>query len=236
MPSGKDRMPLHLQLESVPYRCRTTFSSPTLAGSWAAFEHVRRLVHPTTLRPCRRPNFRQRLPETQGAVRDRQLWIDLKTTLLAIQQQRQPRLLRFAIAFLDGDQLLAAIGRCSHQNQDALTFALLAVAQTNVEVDPVCPHVDATLVLEGTLGPGLIFFLPNILQSRHRVRRQPFRIGPEQGAEGFTEIAGADAFEVEPRDQLLDTLGLAQIRRQDLRRETLPLLKWPAITDARLDR
>jgi len=38
----------------------------------------------------------------------------------------------------------------------------------------------------------------------------------EQGLEGFVEPAGGDALEVQPRDQLVDLLGLAQVRWQQL--------------------
>src|SRR5262249_18244432 len=50
----------------------------------------------------------------------------------------------------------------------------------------------------------------------------------------LAEVARTDALEVEPGDQLLDTLGLAQVGRQDRRGELLALLGRPAVVDAGL--
>ena len=38
----------------------------------------------------------------------------------------------------------------------------------------------------------------------------------QQGLQGLGEVAGADAFEIEPWDQLVDALGASQIRWQNL--------------------
>src|SRR6266480_1604698 len=48
------------------------------------------------------------------------------------------------------------------------------------------------------------------------------------------EISGADPFEVQPRNQLLDAFGLAQIRRQNLRGKFLRLLLGAPVMHPRL--
>src|SRR5439155_11671089 len=51
---------------------------------------------------------------------------------------------------------------------------------------------------------------------------------------GLTEVARAHALVVQPRDQLLDALGLAQVRWQDDAAELFPLAVRPAVVDPRL--
>jgi hypothetical protein len=48
------------------------------------------------------------------------------------------------------------------------------------------------------------------------------------------EVSGADPFEVQPRNQLLDALGLAQIRRQNLRGKFLRRLLRASVMHPRL--
>jgi hypothetical protein len=45
-------------------------------------------------------------------------------------------------------------------------------------------------------------------------------LGTNQRLPGFGEVAGAHTLQVEPQDQLLERLGLPQVRRQDLRAES----------------
>ena len=127
-------------------------------------QDVRGLVHPAALAARLGPHLRQRLPKAQGAIRGRQLRLEHQAATLTIQQQRQPRLLRFAIALADGDHLLGAVRRGAHQHQDALAIIL----QANVEVDAVGPHVHVALLGERALAPLLVLFLPDALEARDR--------------------------------------------------------------------
>ena len=47
------------------------------------------------------------------------------------------------------------------------------------------------------------------------VEDSPAAFGPEQRRQGLVKVAGGNAFEVKPGQQLLDGFGLAQIGRQD---------------------
>jgi hypothetical protein len=58
--------------------------------------------------------------------------------------------------------------------------------------------------------------------------------GPSNAARPSLSVAAADAFEVQPGNQLLDGLGLAQVRRQDLGAKFLGPVGGPAIAHARL--
>src|SRR6516162_3144072 len=53
----------------------------------------------------------------------------------------------------------------------------------------------------------LVFLFPDALEPSHRAGRQPLGLRAEQRGQGLAEIARAHAFEVQPRDQLLDALG-----------------------------
>ena len=63
---------------------------------------------------------------------------------------------------------------------------------------------------------------------------RPGASGPSRAARGLGEVAGADALEVEPGNQLLDAFGLSQVGRQDGRVECLPLPGRPAVADTGL--
>ena len=80
----------------------------------------------------------------------------------------------------------------------------------------------------------MILFFPNALEPRDRRRRKPLGLGAEQSGQRLAEVAAADSLEIEPGDQLLDALGLAQVGRQDRRGELLTPLGRPAVVDARL--
>ena len=74
---------------------------------------------------------------------------------------------------------------------------------------------------------------PVRLEPGNRGGRQTRRVGAEQRGQGFLEIAGGNAFEVEPRQQFLDGFGLAQIRRQERRGKPHFLSLLPSIPHAR---
>src|SRR5262249_41300590 len=76
-----------------------------------------------------------------------------------------------------------------------------------------------------------ILLFPQPLEPRDGGGRQPLGVRAEEGGQRLAEVARTDALEVEPGDQLLDTLGLAQVGRQDRRGELLALLGRPAVVD-----
>jgi hypothetical protein len=98
-------------------------------------------------------------------------------------------------------------------------------------VHAVGPGVDVTFAFQGSLAPLLELPLPRRLEPGERGGREPRSVRAEQGLEGLGEVAGADALEVEPGDQLVETLGPLQVRRQDRRGELLTLIGGPAVMD-----
>src|SRR5262249_7604245 len=130
--------------------------------------------------------------------------------------------LRFPDAVLDDDQLLMAVRRGPQQHQDALPAAF----QADVAIDAIGPDVDIVLVRQRALAPIVVLPLPDALKPRNGRGGQAWRLGAEDGGQGFAEVASAHALEVQPRDQLLQALGLAQIRRLVVLGQTvLPVLR-----------
>ena len=91
--------------------------------------------------------------------------------------------------------------------------------QARGEIDAIGPEVDVAPGGEMALLPVLVLLLPALGQAAHRRRRQARRLRPEQRRQSLGELAGRDALQVEPRQQLLEVPGPAQIRRQDRRGE-----------------
>jgi hypothetical protein len=149
----------------------------------------------------------------------------------------------FAVAVLDGQQLLAAVLVGADEDQDALAV----VVEARREVDPVGPDVDVAPVREIAPLPALVLLLPGRHQPPHGRRRQPGRVGAQQRRERLLELAGGHTLQVEPGQQLLDVPGPPQKRRQHLRGEADPLAAGAVAavahlrsahldrTDARLD-
>jgi len=185
-------------------------------------------MNPAALLLRRVPNLTHRFPEPQRTVADRQVGLDLQATGLAVQQQLLPRLLALPVAVAEGDQFLLAVSGGPHQHQEALPAFLKA----DVEVHAVGPDVDVLLGLQRPLAPGSMFLLPGGFQPRHGVRRESRGVGAEQRLEGLGEVAGADALEVEPGDQLVEALGPTQVRRQDGRSERFSLFRRPTVLNS----
>ena len=74
---------------------------------------------------------------------------------------------------------------------------------------------------------------PIRLQPGDRAGRQARRVRTQQGRQRIGEIAGRNAFQVKPGQQVLDRLGPPQIGRQDRRGELQPIAVWCPIPNAR---
>jgi hypothetical protein len=103
-------------------------------------------------------------------------------------------------------------------------------------VDAVGPNVDVALVLERAAAPLLLLLDPGLLEPNDGRRRQAGSLRADQVLQVLREVAGGDALEVEPGDQLVDRLRPSKVRRQNLARETeaLAILVNSSIIDARL--
>ena len=66
------------------------------------------------------------------------------------------------------------------------------------------------------LAPGGEVVLPGLLRAHDRAWRQTGRDRAQEGGKGFAEVAGGDALEVEPGQELLDGTGPSEVRRQEL--------------------
>jgi hypothetical protein len=91
--------------------------------------------------------------------------------------------------------------------------------EPDVEVHAIGPEIHVLGARQRAAAPGPVLVLPGSHQPRDRRGAQPGGLRTDQGLQGLGEVAGADALEVQPRDQLLDGLRLPQVRRQDLRAE-----------------
>jgi len=100
---------------------------------------------------------------------------------------------------------------------------LTGTLQADIEMNAISPEVNVVLVRQRTLRPISPFVPPAVLQPNNISRRQPFGVRAQQALQGLGEVACADAFEIEPGYQLLDTPGSSQIRRQNLAGEAYGL-------------
>jgi hypothetical protein len=186
-------------------------------------------VHPAALLTCGGKLFAERSPEAEGAVADGEVRRVVHAAALEVTQHRRPGLLALAVAVPDGEQLLVAVVRCAHQDQDAGAI----LVEPDVEVDPVRPEVHVALAAQVTLGPRLVLLLPALLQPDDVRWTEPGRVGAKDGGECFFEVAGRDALEVKNGDQRIDARHAAQERREDLARELslARLVAYPRLRD-----
>ena len=128
-------------------------------------EHVVRRVNPAPLLLGRRVDLPKRGPEGEGPITNGQLrWLPAPP-LLKVEEQLLPVLLALTEAVDDGDQFLAAFGRDSHEDQQALLLVAL-IFQTHIHVDSVGADGDELLTREMTMAP-LLTLLPPLLLEPH---------------------------------------------------------------------
>ena len=118
---------------------------------------------------------------------------------------------------MNRNQLFFPVFGSSHEDQDALTIFL----QPDVEMPTVGPHVHVLLSFQRTLRPVAVFLLPDSFEAGNRRGRKSRYLTSQDRFQRFSKIIRADSFEVKPGNQLLNTLRLAQVRREKLRRELL---------------
>jgi hypothetical protein len=110
-------------------------------------------------------------------------------------------------------------------------MAISSFFPADVEVHAVGPDVDVALAGQRPLTPGVVVLLPGGLEPGDGRRRQVGGVDAEDRPEGLGEVAGADALEVEPGDQLVQALGPPQVGGQDGGGEPLALLGWATVLD-----
>ena len=91
--------------------------------------------------------------------------------------------------------LFYVIGR-AHDHKHASPL----VRQADVRGDPIGPDVDITLGRTVSLAPGLVLFLPDLLQAHDGRSGEPRGPFAKQAAQRFAEVAARDSAQVQPRD------------------------------------
>lgn len=102
-------------------------------------------------------------------------------------------------------------------------------------MDAIGPHVHILLVRKIPLAPVIVFVTLLFFYATDDVGTQPRGPFTYERLKGLGEVSRRDALEVEPRDQLLDCVGLSQVGRQDAGGERHPFF-WigMVVTDAAL--
>ena len=141
-------------------RSRGDLADVGLHGILNGFRHlveqVGGLVQPAPLVAGGGQNLVERLPETEGAVADRDLGRDGEPAPLHVDQQLPPALGAFPHADLKPDQFLPAFRRGSDEDKHALGLVL----HPGLQVDPVRPNVDVAPGRQVAALPAIVFGLP----------------------------------------------------------------------------
>ena len=99
--------------------------------------------------------------------------------LLEIKEQLLPALLALTDAVDNGDQAFTAVGRCSHQDEEAL-LRVGRVFQPHIRMNAVGPDGDMLLAREVTAAPLLVLLARLLLEADLDVGTEPLGILPEQ--------------------------------------------------------
>ena len=91
--------------------------------------------------------------------------------------------------------------------------------EPGAEINAVRPDIDVALQGKIAALPALVFVLPDLDQTPDRGRRKTAGLRAEEYGQSLLELAGRNAFQIEPGQQFLDILGSPQISRQHRRRE-----------------
>ena len=147
-------------------------------------EDVGGLVHPAPLLSGRGIELLEGGPEAQGFISDGQLRWLRKSPLSEIEEQLLPALLALTDAVHDGDQLLPAFGRGSHEDEQALLLVAL-VFQPHVHMDAVGPDVDVLLAGEVSTAPLLVLLTPILLETNDDVGAESLGVNAHQRLQGL---------------------------------------------------
>ena len=88
------------------------------------------------------------------------------------------------------------------------------------------PEIDVALGRGAPL-PALRLNPPDLFQPGDRGGRKPRRGAPQERRQGFPEVAGGNALQIQPWQKVFQALGAAQIARQDRRREADGAVLFP---------
>ncbi|KRD23314.1 hypothetical protein ASE41_09925 [Streptomyces sp. Root264] len=124
------------------------------------------------------PGLRKHLykipPQAHRAVTDHEFGI-AHAASAAVTQQIRPRLGRFTQPLGQRDNFLATVGAHPHEDQDAG----VGLAEADLGVDAVGPHVDVVGILQVAGLEGGVVVGPLLRQPGHRRRREAGRAAQE---------------------------------------------------------
>lgn len=121
-------------------------------------------MHPAPLASSIWPDFIEGSPKAKGAVCDRQLRCDVKTSITKPQEHFLPACRAFTITGFDRQDFLVAISVGADDDQHTHPLAL---AQPDIEVNAVGPDIDEAAIAQRGFAPLLVLILPHRLQAGH---------------------------------------------------------------------
>ena len=203
-----------------------------LRGLRQRVEHVSDLVEPAALLLGLGEHLTHGLPEPQRTVahgQDR----GPHPAPLAVTQQVRPRLGALTEPVRQRDQLLGPVRADPDHHQQAH----LVLLQTDLDVDPVDPHVDVVRAGQGPVGERGGLLTPLRGQPGDRARGQARRRAAEL-LQRRHEVTAGQAMQVQQRQHLVDLRGLTAPRRQDRRSKPATLTRGlihPLVVNPRRD-
>jgi len=142
----------------------------------------------------------------------------LHAASLARAQQVRPGLAGLAEPVSERDEFLGPVRADAEDDEQAY----LVLLESDLQVDPVDPHVDVVGVLERAGVEGPLLLLPLRGQPGDRRGRQA-RTGAQELLQRRPEVAAGQPVQVHQRQHLRDLRRLARPGRQDRRAEPDPL-------------
>src|SRR5581483_7505761 len=157
--------------------------------------HVQDAVIPAPLVLGRREHLVERGPEPEPTIADGQER-RREPPIAEVPEQLLPALLAFAVAELQGQELLRAVLAGSNDGQEGRLVLLAAHSQ----VDAIRPHIRVLMRPERSLRPGLVLLGPMLLEPHHRRGREGRRLA-YQLPKHRLEVAGGEPFEIEAGEE-----------------------------------
>lgn len=111
---------------------------------------------------------------------------------------------------LGRNRFLMPDGRRSHEDQAALTL-VFRIFQPNIDVNAIGPEIDILLAAEITMVPHVVLLAPDLLEPYHDVGTEALCVCSQQGLQSLLKIAGRNAFQIQPGNQLIDRHTASQV-------------------------
>ena len=180
-----------------------------LFGFRELVQDIRRLVHPAPLGFGGSENLGQSGPDPQRPISDRQLGIDRQSPFFQIEQQLLPGLFAFPVAVANGQKfLLPVLCRADHHQN-----AMVGLVHPDIEMNPVRPEINVSLLQQIQFCPLLMFRCPGLLQAPDRRGGEPRGVLSQKTGQNRVEVSGGDPPEIQPRQQFGNAFGSTEVGR-----------------------